>query len=41
MIGGEVGLIHVKKNIKKVLEMCGISKLIPIYETFEMKTKEG
>lgn len=33
MIGGELGIINVKTNIRKVLEMCGILKLIPIYET--------
>ena len=32
-IGGELGIINVKNNIEKVLEMCGILKLVPIYKT--------
>lgn len=32
MLGGELGIVNVKKSIRKVLEMCGILKLIPIYE---------
>jgi len=37
MLGGEVALINVKKSIKKVLDMCGILKLIHIYDDFGMK----
>jgi len=32
-IGGELGIINVKNSIEKVLEMCGILKLVPIYKT--------
>ena len=32
MFGGSVQLINVKPNIKKVFEMAGILKLIPIIE---------
>lgn len=37
MLGGEVALINVKKSVKKVLDMCGILKLIHIYDNFDMK----
>ena len=37
MLGGEVALINVKKSVKKVLDMCGILKLIHIYDDFGMK----
>lgn len=37
MIGGEVAMIGVKTNLKKVLEMSGILKIIPIYETIEFQ----
>ena len=30
MLGGSVEMIHVKPSIKKILEMCGIPKLIKI-----------
>lgn len=32
IFGGKLYLINVKKNIKKVLEMSGILKIIPIIE---------
>ena len=31
MFGGEVGITNVKPNVKRILEMAGICKLIPIY----------
>ncbi len=37
MLGGEVALINVKKSVKKVLDMCGILKLIHIYDDFDMR----
>ena len=37
MLWGEVALINVKKSVKKVLDMCGILKLIHIYDNFDMK----
>lgn len=30
MLGGTSELIHVKPSIKKIFEMCGLSKVIPI-----------
>lgn len=30
MLGGEAGLINVKPGIKKIFEMCGLLKIIPI-----------
>lgn len=30
-------MINVKNSIKKILEMSGILKIIPIYETIEIK----
>lgn len=33
MLGGKVSMINVKPTIKKVFEMSGILKLIPIEET--------
>lgn len=33
MLGGELGIINVKNSVKKILEMCGILKLVPIYES--------
>jgi len=30
-------LINVKKSVKKVLDMCGILKLIHIYDDLDMK----
>ena len=32
VLGGETEIINVRPSIKKVLEMCGVSKLIPIVE---------
>lgn len=32
MLGGKVEIINVNKNIKKILEMSGILKIIPIRE---------
>lgn len=32
MFGGNLELIHVKPSIKKIFEMCGILKIIPIQE---------
>lgn len=32
MFGGSIGMVNVKPNIKKVFEMAGILKLIPIIE---------
>lgn len=34
-------MVNVSRNIKKVLEMCGILKLIPIYDSFEIKKDVG
>ena len=31
-LGGSTEIINVKPSIKKVLEMCGVSKLMPIRE---------
>ena len=30
MLGGSAELIHVKPSIKKIFEMCGVLKIIPI-----------
>ena len=30
MLGGETKLINVKPSIKKIFEMCGLLKIIPI-----------
>ena len=32
MLGGKVEIVNVNKNIKKILEMSGILKIIPIRE---------
>lgn len=32
MLGGTTELIHVKPSIKKILDMSGVSKIIPIQE---------
>ena len=32
MLGGTTEIINVKSSIKKILEMCGILKIIPIKE---------
>lgn len=32
MLGGTLELINVKPSIKKIFEMCGILKIIPITE---------
>ncbi len=31
-IGGETEIIHVKREVKRILDMSGIFKIIPIYE---------
>ena len=36
-----MGIINVKSSIKKVLEMCGILKIVPIYDSFEIKKDVG
>mgnify|MGYP001783232435 CR=1 FL=1 len=41
MLGGEVSLINVKRSVKKILDMSGISKLIHIYDDLEMKFNIG
>ncbi len=41
MLGGEVVLINVKRSVKKILDMSGISKLIHIYDDLEMKFNIG
>lgn len=41
MLGGELALINVKRNVKKILDMSGISKLIHIYDDLEMKFNIG
>ena len=33
--GGTAEIINVKPTVKKVLEMCGVSKLIPIKELIQ------
>lgn len=30
MLGGSAELVHVKPSIKKIFEMCGVLKIIPI-----------
>lgn len=40
MFGGAMEIINIKPNIKKVLEMAGITKIIPIIEERE-GTKVG
>jgi len=37
MFGSELGIINVNNSIKKVLEMCGMLKIIPIYNSIEIK----
>lgn len=32
MFGGSINMINVKPNVKKIFEMAGILKLIPIIE---------
>ena len=32
MLGGSAELMHVKPSIKKIFEMCGVLKIIPINE---------
>jgi len=32
MFGGTIGMINVKPNIKKIFEMAGILKIIPVIE---------
>lgn len=41
MLGGDMGIIHVSKSVKKVLEMCGILKVIPIYDSIEIPKQVG
>ena len=36
MLGGDLGLINVKQSIKKIFEMCGILKIIPIHDSIEI-----
>ena len=41
MIGGKVELINVKPSIKKIFEMCGLLKIIPIInESIEEEKNE-
>ena len=40
MFGGNINMINVKPNIKKVFEMAGILKIIPIIEE-EGETENG
>ena len=35
MLGGDLGLINVSKSTKKILEMSGALKVIPIYDNFK------
>lgn len=35
MLGGDLGLINVSKNTRKILEMSGALKVIPIYDNFK------
>ena len=35
MLNGRLSLINVSENIKKILEMSGVLKIIPIYNTME------
>ena len=39
-INGNLGLINVKPNIRKILEMSGVLKIIPIYDTLEDATEK-
>ena len=39
MIGGKVELTKVKPSIKKILEMCGLLKIIPIVDEEEENEK--
>lgn len=34
-------MINVKKSIKKIFEMSGILKIIPIHESIEIKKEVG
>lgn len=36
MLGGSAELIHVKPSIKKIFEMCGVLKIIPIRQQESM-----
>ena len=35
MFGGSLELVNVKPSIKKIFEMCGVLKIIPIIEDIE------
>ncbi len=35
MLGGDLGIINVSKGTRKILEMSGALKVIPIYDNFK------
>ena len=41
MLDATLGIVNVKSNIKRIMEMSGLLKIIPIYDVEETETNAG